>query len=160
MKGGERREKKKKMAPVVVTPDDWGVFLWHMMYIVSVGMSGGEKGPSSAEQEGFKEFIQGLSKVLPCSLCRSHFAKQIKTHPIDKKVTQSRDGMIRWVLRAHNDVRRRQGKPLLETGDIHRMIVQNHSNQNPQILDKLQMYGPPLLLGIGVGAGLMWLTKN
>lgn len=147
------------MAPVVVTPEDWGPFLWHMMYVVAIGMPAGDQGPSKEEQRGFRRLVDGLGATLPCSVCRTHFVNHIKQNPVDDSVTDTRDHMVSWVLGSHNAVRERQGKAPMHSGDIQRMIVDNHAKNKPQTADLALRYGAPLVLGLVLGAGAVWWYK-
>ena len=58
------------------------------------------------EREGMMQILQGLSKCLPCESCRVHLHNFLLSHERDEDVD-----MDAFILRLHNEVNRRQGKP-------------------------------------------------
>jgi len=138
------------MAPTIITPEDWGPFLWHMLYVIAIGMP---PKPSTEEKAGFESVIAGLAQTLPCSICRNDFSKYVKAHPV---ATDSRDDMVSWVMGAHNDVRKRQGKTPLTSSDVQQMLVDNHARNKPSAGDLGVRYGVPLVCGALLGAGVVY----
>lgn len=77
------------------------------MHIVSLGYA---PNPSAEERAGAAAFYNSLKTMIPCPICRSHYAEFLAEEPV---ATKSRDDLIDWVYRLHNKVNARLGKPVL-----------------------------------------------
>mmetsp|Transcript_27703 Transcript_27703/g.108657 ORF Transcript_27703/g.108657 Transcript_27703/m.108657 type:complete len:148 (-) Transcript_27703:1032-1475(-) len=54
-------------------------------------------------------FIQAIAKLYPCLECREHFAQFVADNPLN---CSSRNELLIWTCRAHNEVNKRNRKPL------------------------------------------------
>lgn len=95
-------------------PDVWGPIFWNTMHIVSLGYSAT---PTEAEKAGAKAFFESIAIVLPCPICREHYAQLLKesaaSGSLDEAV-QSKGQLIYWVWETHNKVNTMLGKPTLD----------------------------------------------
>jgi hypothetical protein len=117
------------------------------MHIVSLGV---KPNPTAQEQEGIRNFYESLQVVIPCPICKDHYAEALRTMPIR---TSSRDEIVEWVYDIHNHINTQLGKKTLSwEGFI----------QHMKSLPVMSSLSPPesqvplvlLTLGIGVGIGL------
>lgn len=65
--------------------------------------------PSSQETSDMMQWIRLFGILFPCEDCRYHLNRYIETHPIN---ASSREAIIFWCWRLHNDVNKRLHKPL------------------------------------------------
>ena len=99
---------------ISMPPDVWGPIFWNTMHIVSLGYP---VAPTDAEKAGAKAFFESLAIVLPCPICRDHYAQQLKesaTNGSLEEAVQSKGQLIYWVWDIHNKVNTMLGKPTIE----------------------------------------------
>lgn len=85
----------------------WGPPLWFIMH--SVAMNYPEANPSYVEQRNHYDFYHSLRNVLPCGVCREHYAELLKQYPLNPYL-ESREQIVSWVVLIHNKVNARYGK--------------------------------------------------
>jgi hypothetical protein len=88
-------------------PAVWGPFFWHTIHIVAMGYP---KQPSYTDKKCAKEFFESLAFLLPCSVCRTHYAEHLSKHPLTPYL-DSRTDLIKWTIEIHNQVNRMLNKP-------------------------------------------------
>lgn len=101
-------------------PNVWGPPLWFIMH--SVAMNYPEANPSYVEQRNHYDFYHSLRNVLPCGVCREHYASLIKQYPLNPYL-ESRDQLVSWVVLIHNKVNLRYGKPEMVVSDANAKYV-------------------------------------
>lgn len=87
-------------------PDVWGPLFWSTMHIVTLGYS---ETPSKEEQEAAVQFFNSLAIVIPCPICREHYAHFLETSPVNI-AAKSRTELIHWLFILHNNVNVQLGK--------------------------------------------------
>ena len=92
---------------IAMPPDVWGPIFWHAMHIVSLAYP---VQPTEADKAGAKAFFESLTSVLPCPICREHYAAKIKEIPI---ALDSKGELIYWVWDIHNQVNTMLNKPTI-----------------------------------------------
>lgn len=92
---------------IAMPPDVWGPIFWHAMHIVSLAYP---VQPTEADKAGAKAFFESLVSVLPCPICREHYAAKIKESPI---ALESKGELIYWVWDIHNQVNTLLNKPTI-----------------------------------------------
>ena len=60
-------------------PNIWGPKLWFVMHTISLNYP---INPKMEDKQGALVFFQNLQNVIPCELCREHYAEYLKKHPI------------------------------------------------------------------------------
>uniref|UniRef100_A0A6C0GZE6 thiol oxidase n=1 Tax=viral metagenome TaxID=1070528 RepID=A0A6C0GZE6_9ZZZZ len=90
-----------------ISPNFWGPKGW--FFIDSIVLSYPDS-PSVNDKNEFYNFLMSLRDVLPCEGCRHHFKEYINKHPLSDKVLASKKYLIKWILDAHNHVRKNQNK--------------------------------------------------
>ena len=86
----------------------WGPNLWTFLHTYSFQYGGDNGIPTNSEREKARTFFTNLQDVIPCKICRGHYAKHISLHPPD---VENRDTLSRWVVMIHNIVNVNTGKP-------------------------------------------------
>ena len=139
--------------PGRIPPSTWGPFFWHTMHIVALGYP---KKPNYAEKRAAKEFYESFVHLIPCPVCRLHYATHLKANPITPSLDSNED-LFRWTVKIHNLVNKDLGKPEYSEmdaiqfyhalGDLGRSPV-----WTPQDIDAIK-YRHLLITGGGVLAG-------
>ena len=83
-----------------IPPEVWGPFFWHTIHITALGYP---QDPSYAHKKAAKEFFQSLSLLIPCPLCRDHYAAHLEKYPISPHLDRRSD-LFRWTILLHNEV--------------------------------------------------------
>ena len=76
----------------------WGPQMWETMHTFSYTYP---QNPTDSHKNGAKQFYESIEHVIPCSICKNHYNKYIQTNPVN---VDTRDGLIMWVIGAHNSV--------------------------------------------------------
>lgn len=85
----------------------WGPPLWKTMHIAA--QCTGVKSRQTLWVKLFKELRTGL----PCPDCSAHYNAWLNTHPVRLSLVPNGGvDMGKWLLSLHNDINRRNGKPL------------------------------------------------
>ena len=87
-----------------MSPSVWGPIFWNTMHIVTLGYS---HAPSKEEQDAATQFFQSLAYVIPCPICKEHYATFLKQTP---PAVRNRNDLINWLFELHNKVNEQLGK--------------------------------------------------
>ena len=85
----------------------WGPATWLTLHVVA------HTAPvmlSREEQDRMKQYLTLVAEHLPCPKCREHFEEFLRRRMTASAVS-TRNGLIRLLNDAHNEVNRRRGKP-------------------------------------------------
>ena len=93
--------------PGSIPPNTWGPFFWHTMHLVALGYP---TNPTYAEKRAAKEFYESFVHLIPCPLCKMHYADHLKNHPISPSL-DTRNDLFDWTIMMHNLVNKDLGKP-------------------------------------------------
>ena len=95
----------------------WGPSCWHMLH--SVGFTY-EEHALPAHRAAMYRFLISLGDVLPCKLCRVHYADHIAAHVRGphSPVLASRGSLSVYLVQLHNDVNARLGKRLVPYAEV------------------------------------------
>jgi FAD-linked sulfhydryl oxidase len=89
-----------------IPPDVWGPFFWHTLHIAALGYP---QEPSYSHKKAMKEFFESLQHIIPCPICRDHYASHLSKMPIGPSLDNRKD-LFRWTIDLHNDVNEMLGK--------------------------------------------------
>ena len=84
----------------------WGPHFWFVLHTITFNYP---LRPSETDKRNNLNFLNNLQYILPCSVCRKHYKRHLKTDPPIKKLN-SRDEFIKWMIDLHNDVNGETGK--------------------------------------------------
>lgn len=109
-------------------PKIWGPHAWFFLHSITLAYP---DNPSMYEKEDIKAFFNTLNKVLPCEVCREHFASHISQNPLTESVLQSKKTLINWLINIHNEVNKMQNKPQMTYDDV---IALYHGHYSPSYI--------------------------
>lgn len=92
---------------ISLDPDIWGGKGWFFLDSVVLAYP---DNPTEEEKQQFKNFFYAIPTVGPCNKCRIHFGQFIKKYPLNNTILKSKDNLILWLLSAHNNVNKINGK--------------------------------------------------
>ena len=93
--------------PMSIPPAVWGPFFWHTIHLAALGYS---NSPTLPEKRAAKEFYESLQYMIPCPICKTHYAEFLKQYPLTPSL-DSRADLFRWTVQVHNAVNESLGKP-------------------------------------------------
>jgi hypothetical protein len=76
------------------------------MHITALGYPAA---PTYADKKAAKEFFESLIMLIPCSICRSHYAEHLKEKPITPFL-DTRQDLFLWTINLHNSVNKSLNK--------------------------------------------------
>jgi hypothetical protein len=65
--------------------------------------------PTPEQREGAENWLLGIAWMLPCPRCRDHFSALLEECTL-AGIVKDRESLSRFLVRAHNDVNKRNGK--------------------------------------------------
>jgi hypothetical protein len=77
------------------------------MHLAALGYS---NSPTLPEKRAAKEFYESLQYMIPCPICKTHYAEFLKQYPLTPSL-DSRTDLFRWTVQVHNAVNESLGKP-------------------------------------------------
>jgi hypothetical protein len=137
---------------IAMPPDVWGPIFWHTMHIVSLAYP---VQPTEADKAGARAFFESLTTVLPCPICREHYAAKIKETP---PAVDSKGELIYWVWDIHNQVNTMLNKPTITIDQFleHMRALGSSSSASTT--------WTPTVIGVGagivVGAAAIWAYQK
>lgn len=87
-------------------PTKWGPGLWIFLHTLSFNYP---SNPTWTEKKIMNDYLTQLQYVLPCIHCRKHYKDYLLNDP---PKLESRSEFIVWMIQLHNDVNKRNHKPL------------------------------------------------
>lgn len=90
-----------------IPPTVWGPIFWHTIHLTALGYP---KEPTFSEKKAAKEFYESLTHLIPCPICKLHYAEHLKALPLTPSL-DSRTDLFRWTVDMHNRVNKDLGKP-------------------------------------------------
>ena len=91
-----------------MNPQFWGPHAWIFLHTITLNYP---KHPTDQDKQQYKHFFTSLQDILPCDKCAHHYSQHIRELPIDP-VLRSRDELVRWLIKIHNEVNKDLDKPL------------------------------------------------
>jgi len=87
-------------------PTKWGPGLWVFLHTLTFNYP---SNPTWTEKKIMNDYLTQLQYVLPCIHCRSHYKDYLLNEP---PKLESRSEFVVWMIQLHNDVNKRNNKPL------------------------------------------------
>ena len=95
---------------------NWGPPGWKFLHAVTFGYP---TFPSTRTKKRYQAFFKMLAFVLPCPSCRREFARE----PVTIEHFRNRDTLSRWLVKVHNRVNERLGKPKVSYAVVRRRYL-------------------------------------
>ena len=147
-------------------PSVWGPFFWHTIHIAALGYPAE---PTYVHKKAAKEFFESLQVLIPCPICREHYAEHLKEMPISPHL-DSRNDLFKWTVVLHNKVNKLLGKPEFSEQDsiaFYKRLGQRGKSPviSHQDFEETDYRSFTKGLGFGIGAaalvaGILYLTKE
>jgi hypothetical protein len=102
----------------------WGPKGW---YFIDTVITSYPNDPTNEDMRLFKKFITSLKDVLPCEKCRYHYSEFLNKNPLDSNVLSSRDSLVEWILRSHNNIRKIQNKSEITLDDFYDYYIKENN---------------------------------
>ena len=90
-------------------PNIWGKHAWIFLHSVSMNYP---DNPSKLDKDRYKNFFESIQYILPCEICKTHYANHINKIPINTALNSRRD-LVEWLINVHNEVNKYLNKPIL-----------------------------------------------
>jgi hypothetical protein len=142
-----------------IPPEVWGPFFWHTIHITALGYS---NKPTYAQKKAAKEFYTSLTVLIPCPVCREHYAKHVETYPITPHL-DSRDDLFKWTVVLHNAVNKDLRKPEFSENDsiaFYRRLGERGKSPVISHFDFEEVDTRSFARGLGTGIGGMALLAG
>jgi hypothetical protein len=89
--------------------------------------------PTDLDKIEYRNFLESFKTVLPCNICKEHYTNYLSKIDWDS-VLFNRFTIVKFVIDLHNDVNKRNGKPILEYHDASTIIFQGGVSNNNSLL--------------------------
>lgn len=124
----------------------WGPSMWFILHTVAFTYP---YNPTEEQKKSCYNFFRSLKDVLPCSVCRKHFARNWVQHPIQ---LQNRKALCEWVVLVHNEINSRCGKREMNMKDIIQLYEEKYQTNiyltERDEKNKWKNYGEESKLGV------------
>jgi hypothetical protein len=84
----------------------WGPKYWFTLHTISFEYP---MYPTDNDKRIYQQIFTSFQHVLPCSVCRENYKKNLKEHPIENYL-ENRKTLVYWVIDIHNKVNVETGK--------------------------------------------------
>lgn len=108
-------------------PDIWGPHGWKFLHFVTLGYP---KNPTNEDKINYKTYLMLISSILPCSICSSHYAKNLKKYPITDEILEDNMKLFNWSVDMHNEVNILNGKKTIDYDTALNLLISNFKNEN------------------------------
>lgn len=150
-----------------IPPHVWGPIFWHTIHITALSYPIQE--PPYTAKRAAKEFYESLTNLIPCPVCREHYAAHLSENPISPSLDKRAD-LFRWTVNLHNVVNKNLGKPQVseleaiafytKLGERSRSpiwTVEDFKEMDQRSMIRGAVYGG---VGVGIIAAGIWLLHN
>ena len=101
----------------------WGPAFWRTMHCATFRYP---VKPTAEERRRMLLFMQVIAYMIPCGECGAHYVDTLNAGlPLDDEALASRDALTRWLVKVHNAVNARLGKPQLSYSAVERYYILN-----------------------------------
>ena len=103
----------------------WGNHAWNFLHACAYEYPAK---PTEGDKRAAANLFRSLGHMLPCKDCCRNYQREVKEDPVEEPLG-SRDELLAWLLRLHNKVNRRLGKPTLTAEQLH----EKYANQGCEV---------------------------
>lgn len=91
-----------------LSPSVWGEPAWIFLHSITFGYP---ECPTRKNKEDMRKFFNNIGNVLPCDNCKYNFFKNCRECPLTNDYLDSRESLVKWLLKIHNLVNKETGNP-------------------------------------------------
>lgn len=108
-------------------PNKWGPNMWNFLHTITLNYPAN---PTTLDIQNHQMFLESLKYILPCEMCRNHFAENISKFP---PKLESRMEFIKWMIDLHNEVNKQNNKTVYNYDQAMELIKNNISKAHQPI---------------------------
>lgn len=108
-----------------INPKVWGASGWEFMHYITFAYP---DFPTKIDKENIANFFTTVGKVLPCEVCRVHFADNLRKFPLNDTVLSNRYNLVKWLIDIHNTVNVMHGKPIFTYNQAINKYIKNRND--------------------------------
>ena len=121
-------------------PNIWGSHAWLFLHTITLNYP---DNPTKFDMDNYKKFFENLGEVIPCEVCKAHYKKNIKMHPIQ---LESKEALAKWLHHIHNLVNIKNDKPEYS----YDQFIEKYSDLYSTNKNKKYLFILLILLSIGI----------
>jgi hypothetical protein len=110
------------MDPVI-----WGPHAWIFLHSITYNYP---DNPTTNEINNNYDFFTALQDILPCNKCRYHYKKNLEKFPLTSEVLSSKQNLIKWLFKIHNNINKMNGKPEITFSEMNNIYNNLYSQKN------------------------------
>jgi hypothetical protein len=107
----------------MTTSKDWGPKLWYSLHVITFNYP---DNPSIFDKQNYETFFTSLQYVIPCSICREHYKKNLEKNPIQDHLSD-KVSLSKWLVEIHNQVNIMLGKPTMSFEEVVKIYEKKNS---------------------------------
>jgi FAD-linked sulfhydryl oxidase len=127
-----------------MNPKFWGPGAWIFLHSITMNYP---KEPSDDDKQVYYNFFKNLENVIPCEKCGYNYSMNIQKYPVEPALS-SRDLLIRWLIKIHNEVNKETGKREYTYDEVieEYKYKMNHVDSDPTLVYKIIIIGLLIVL--------------
>ena len=103
----------------------WGPHAWFLLHTLSLAYP---LKPTQKDKDDYMSFLQGFGKVVPCEICKVHFARNLRENP---PTLENREDVFKWTVDLHNEINGRTGKRAFTYQEAHKLYQEKYQKDIP-----------------------------
>jgi hypothetical protein len=120
------------------TKQGWSKPYWDFLYIIAYTYP---DNPNEQVKKDTKNMLYSLRSLIPCSVCRNHYRKNLINYPPTNKTVCNSNNLFNWISNIHNQVNKSLGKKVLTKDEAKKETYKRLEN-----LDYLYGWGNPIII--------------
>jgi hypothetical protein len=108
-----------------INPSYWGNCGWKFMHYITLSYP---KSPTIKDKTDITNFFNNVGNVLPCALCRINYYNHLKKYPLDDKVIENRENLVKWLVNIHNEVNMMHDKTIYTVDKLYKEYMTENTN--------------------------------
>ena len=127
-----------------MNPKFWGPGAWIFLHSITMNYP---KEPSDDDKQAYYNLFKNLENVIPCEKCGYNYSMNIQKYPVEPALS-SRDLLIRWLIKIHNEVNKETGKREYTYDEVieEYKYKMNHVDSDPTLVYKIIIIGLLIVL--------------
>ena len=127
-----------------MNPKFWGPGAWIFLHSITMNYP---KEPSDDDKQAYYNLFKNLENVIPCEKCAYNYSMNIQKYPVEPALS-SRDLLIRWLIKIHNEVNKETGKREYTYDEVieEYKYKMNHVDSDPTLVYKIIIIGLLIVL--------------